>query len=129
MLARLLLGILLGLGLWVSIQPSMSLSPWTPHGVMRKLGMPYPWVLAYEHALPYVLHMLVAAALLVLIHLALPPGRFSGSTGVAWSSLAVVGLVTVAEWVQSVAGRGFDLMDIGCAIGGMLLIAFPLCRR
>ncbi len=126
---RVLLAALLVFGLWLSLQPSLSLSPWTPHGLLRGLGVPYDWVLAYEHALPYLLHVLVGAALLALIHWSALFGRSGGWASKSWSVFLVLGLAVTAESVQYAVGRGFEIVDIICTATGMLMVIFALRKR
>ena len=126
--ARILLGVALAIGLWISLQPTLSLSRWTPQDLMRGWGIPYGWILAYEHALPYLLHAVAGAVLLVLVSSAALFGPLSRRANLAGSFLSVLCLAGVAEGTQHLVGRGFDPTDLACTAAGMLLVAGPLRR-
>ena len=110
-------------GVWLSLQPSLSLSPWTPHRLMRVLGMPYDWILAYEHLLPFALHAAVGGLLMCLAYFASLFGRCPARVNFVGSVLLVVLIAIIAEGLQFFVGRGFQPLDILFTVLGMLLVA------
>lgn len=127
--SRTLLAAVLLFGWWTSLQPSLRLARWTPHDLMRDMGIPYHWILAYDHALPYVLHGLVGAVLVALVHFSAIFPAASRWSGLAWATASMLGLAVAAEGVQFMVGRGFDLLDILCAGVGALLVIPGLRQR
>ncbi len=87
--------------------------------------MPYEDILAYEHSVQWVWHALVAFALTWLLHRSRLFPAIRPAPHWMPAALTALVLVIVAETLQIMVGRGFDVRDLLAGLAG-IVISIPL---
>ena len=101
---------------YIVIQPSYNFSHWINHGLLKKLNIPYEWVLWGEQHADKFLHFFGAAILVMLIIKSQLP--FINNR---LAVLLVCSLCLIAEIAQLFIGRGFNSIDLLLGILGSFM--------
>jgi VanZ family protein len=117
-LARIALLLILVTGGYIALQPEYNTAHWTPNQTMRKLGLPYRMILAYEHYLPWALHFLVALALTLLLFFSKLFYPQDPNKRIATGFFMLIGLMLTTELLQSYMGRNFQVSDLAIGLAG-----------
>jgi len=119
--SRVLFLLILGVGGYIAMQPEFNMAHWTPNQTMRQLGIPYRFILAYEHYLPWMLHFFVALLLTLLLFYSKFYFRQDISKRISLSFFLMIGLILGNEIVQSFVGRNVQVSDLLVGLAGIVI--------
>ena len=117
---RILLILLVVFSANIAFRPGLNLAAYTPNQLMRDLGFSYQAILAYEHHLSSVLHILVGFLLTLLITGSKLFLATATRKRVVVSATLVVGLAVCAEFIQAAIGRNVETADVVYGLIGIL---------
>ncbi len=119
-LARVVLLILVSLASYVAFNSGYNMAVWTPNSLMRSVGMPYEWILGYEHHLNSALHFIVAVLLVILLYQSRLFARRNPALRNWLAGFLVLFLAIMTELIQVQIGRGFERLDIFLGLAGVV---------
>ena len=107
------------MGAYIALQPEYNMAHWTPNQTMRDLGLPYAFILGYEHYLPWVLHFFIGMILTLLLYFSKLFYSQDAKKRIISVFILMVSLIIIAEWVQSLVGRNVQLSDLVIGLAGI----------
>jgi VanZ family protein len=116
------------MGAYIALQPEYNTAHWTPNQTMRKLGMPYRYILAYEHYLPWALHFFIGLILTLLLFFSKFYYRKDQYKRVILGFFLMVGVILINEWAQSLIGRNVQISDLIFGLAGISIATVYLAK-
>ena len=113
-------------GSYITFQKDYNMAHWTPNQTMRDLGMPYEWILAYEHYLPWALHLFIAMLLTLLLYTSkfyFPEDTVKRN---ATGFKIMLGIILLTELLQTLVGKSIQISDLLFGLAGILITTLTL---
>lgn len=116
-------------GSYITFQKDYNLAHWTPNQAMRDLGMPYEWILAYEHYLPWALHFFIAMLLTLLLYTSKFYFPEDAAKRTATGFKIMLGIILLTELLQTLVGKSIQISDLLFGLAGIGITTLTLLEE
>lgn len=125
-ISRVLLVLILVVGAYIALKPEYNTAHWTPNRTMRYLGIPYRYILAYEHYLPWALHFFIGLLLTLLLFFSKLYYPEDASKRIHVGFILMIVIILANEWAQSLFERDVEISDLVIGFAGICLATLYL---